>query len=240
MESPLHQFEIKQFFQLPVAGFDLAFTNAALFKLLAVLLAFSLMYVATSRRALVPGRWQSLAEMVYEMIHKMVHDMIGPEGMRYFPFVFSLFIFILFGNLLGMMPFGFTFTSHIVVTMVLALMVFAAVLIIGFARHGLHFFHLFLPSGVPGWLAPLIIMIELISFLARPLTLALRLFGNMLAGHMVLKIFAGFSVMMGALGFIPLVMNLAVVGLEFFVACLQAYIFTILTCLYLKDAVHLH
>jgi F-type H+-transporting ATPase subunit a len=185
--------------------------------------------------------------MTYEFIAGIVGDNAGPEGMKYFPLIFSVFMFVLMGNFLGMMPFAFTYTSHLVVTFALAMIVISAVIIVGLVRHGTHFFSLFVPSGVPIFILPILVPIEIISFLARPLSLSMRLFLNMMAGHMVLKIFAGFCVMLAGFGgflaltsAVPFVIKLAITGFEFFVAVLQAYIFTVFSCLYLRDAIYLH
>jgi F-type H+-transporting ATPase subunit a len=198
-------------------------------------------------RARVPGRLQSLAEVSYEFIYGLVRDQIGHEGRKFFPFVFTLFMFILFGNMLGMLPYAFTFTSHIAVTFTLALVVFILVTAVALAIHGMHFFSYFFPEGAPKALAPLIIPIEIISYLSRVVSLSVRLFANMVAGHVMLKVFATFVVMMGSAGAIgllgalaPLAINVALVGFEFLVAFLQAYVFAVLTCIYLHDAVHLH
>jgi F-type H+-transporting ATPase subunit a len=247
LHSPLAQFEIKRLLPMQIGGLDLSFTNSALFMLLSVGLVSVWIFVSVGGRALVPGRWQSAAEMTYEFIAGMLRDNVGPEGRPYFPFIFSLFVFILFANLLGMIPFSFTVTSHIVVTFALALVVFVGVTIIGFARHGLHFLKLFVPSGVPAALLPLLVVIEVISYFVRPVSLSVRLFANMLAGHTMLKVFAGFVILLGSLGgggiiggIAPMAFIVALTGLELGIAILQAYVFTILTCLYLNDAIHLH
>jgi F-type H+-transporting ATPase subunit a len=232
--SPLAQFEIKRLVPIDINGVDASFTNSAVWMIVAILLVTLLMTLAVQRRALVPGRWQSIAELSYEFIANML-------GKKYFPFVFTLFMFILFCNLLGMIPYSFTPTSHIVVTFAMAFVVFIGVTIIGFARHGLHFFSFFVPKGVPAALLPLLVVIEVISYLIRPVSLSVRLFANMLAGHTMLKVFAGFVVALGVLGgWAPLAFVVALTGLEILIAFLQAYVFTILTCLYLNDAVHLH
>lgn len=240
MAGPLEQFQIKPLLSIEIGGIDLSFTNSSLWMGLAVGAATLFLIGGMQQRAMVPGRWQAAAEMSYEFIANMVRDNVGSEGRRYFPFVFSIFMFVLFGNLLGMIPYSFTFTSHIIVTFGLAMTVFIAVTLIGLMRHGLHFFSLFMPKGVPVWLAPIIIPIELISYLSRPISLSVRLFANMMAGHTMLKVFAMFTVMLGVLGIAPLIVNVALTGFEFLVAVLQAYVFTILTCLYLNDSVHLH
>ena len=199
-----------------------------------------LMMVGTRKRAMVPGRWQSLAELCYEFVANLIRDTVGNEGRKYFPFIFSLFMFILFGNMLGMVPYSFTFTSHIIVTFVMAMVVFTGVTILGFVKHGTHFFSFFVPPGVSLIMWPLMIPIEIISYLSRPVSLAMRLFANMLAGHTLLKVFAGFVPALGAAGIAPLAFATALTGLEVLIAFLQAYVFTVLTCLYISDAVHLH
>lgn len=239
--SPLEQFQIKRFVPIEVGGIDASFTNSALWMILAVLVTSALMLLAMNRRALVPGRWQSIAEMSYEFVAGMVRDNVGDEGKKYFPFIFTLFMFILGANLLGMVPYSFTPTSHIIVTFAMAFVVFIGVTVIGFARHGLHFFGFFVPKGVPPALLPLLVVIEVISYLIRPVSLSVRLFANMLAGHTMLKVFAGFIIALGILGgWAPLAFVVALTGLEILIAFLQAYVFTILTCLYLNDAVHMH
>lgn len=238
--NPLEQFEIKPLVPLHIGNVDVSFTNSSLFMLVAVVLATALLVVGTQGARLVPGRLQSMAELSYEFIANMIEENVGTEGMRYFPFIFTLFMFVLFGNVLGMVPYTFTYTSHIVVTFALAAVVFVGVTVIGLARHGLHFFKLFAPEGVPWPLLLLLVPIELISYFIRPFTLSIRLFANMLAGHAILAVFAGFVTALGVLGIAPLAMDVGFILLEFLVAGLQAYIFTILTCLYLNDAIHLH
>lgn len=239
--SPLSQFEVTTIIPMPpLLGYNIDFTNSSLFMCLAVLGIFAFMFFGMRRRALVPGRLQCAAEMTYEMVAGIVKDTVGQEGKQYFPLIFSLFMFVLFCNLLGMVPYSFTVTSHIIVTFALALFVFLTVTMIGFMRHGLHFLHLFVPAGVPLWLAPLLIPIEIISYLARPITLSIRLAANMTAGHILLKVVAGFVSALGLFGVVPLLLLVGLIGFEFFIALLQAYIFTILTCVYLHDAVHMH
>jgi F-type H+-transporting ATPase subunit a len=235
----LSQFELTPI----VAGFS----NSNLYMLIAGVAISALMLIGMQPRARVPGRLQSLAEVSYEFIYGLVRDQIGHEGRKFFPFVFTLFMFILFGNMLGMLPYAFTFTSHIAVTFTLALVVFILVTAVALAIHGMHFFSYFFPEGAPKALAPLIIPIEIISYLSRVVSLSVRLFANMVAGHVMLKVFATFVVMMGSAGAIgllgalaPLAINVALVGFEFLVAFLQAYVFAVLTCIYLHDAVHLH
>ena len=238
--SPLEQFEIKELIPIEIGGNDISFTNSALMMVIAVALIVLLMVVGTRKQAMIPGRWQAIAEMFYEFVANLIRDTVGNEGRKYFPFIFTLFMFILFGNMLGMVPYSFTFTSHIAVTFAMAIVVFLGVTILGFAKHGLHFFSLFVPPGVPIWMWPLMIPIEVISYLSRPISLAMRLFANMLAGHTLLKVFAGFVPALGAAGILPLAFVGALTGLEMLIAFLQAYVFAILTCLYINDALHLH
>ena len=241
MAGPLEQFNIEPIVPIHIGGLDLSYSNSALMMTIAVAGVTLFLLGGVGGRSLVPGRWQSAAEMSYDFIAGMVRDNVGSEGRRYFPFVFTLFMFILFGNLIGMIPYGFTFTSHIIVTFGLAMLVFVLVTLIGLIRHGMHFFTFFMPPGVPLWMAPIIVPIEVISYLSRPISLSVRLFANMMAGHTMLKVFAGFTVALGVLGgWAPLLINVALTGFEILVAVLQAYVFTILTCLYLNDAVHLH
>lgn len=250
--NPIKQFEIHPIAELSVGGLNLSFTNSSYFMVAAVVLTVGLLAFATSRATLVPGRVQSVAELLYEFVAGMIRSTAGSDGLKFFPFVFTLFIFILMGNMLGMMPYfpapdfhGFTFTSHIIVTFALALSVMAVVVGYGVFKHGLKFFSLFFPAGVPWPLYLLLTPIEIISFLSRPITLGVRLFANMLAGHILLKVFAGFIIMLGSVGALgavgavaPLVMVVALTALEFLVAFLQAYVFAVLTCIYLSDALH--
>lgn len=239
--SPLAQFEIKQLVPLHMGGADVSFTNSALFMSLAVILVTTFLVFGMRKRALVPGRWQSMAELSYEFVANLLRDTVGNEGRKYFPFVFTLFMFILFGNMLGMIPYSFTFTSHIIVTFAMAAVVFIGVTILGFVKHGFHFFSFFVPPGVSVVLWPLMIPIEIISYLSRPISLAVRLFANLTAGHTMLKVFAGFVVSLGIVGgILPLAFVVALTGLELLIAFLQAYVFTILTCFYINDALHLH
>jgi F-type H+-transporting ATPase subunit a len=243
--DPVHQFHLKELVPLHFGDINLSFTNSALFMVLTVLLAGSFLYFASSSRSLVPGRLQSISEVSYEFIANMLKDGAGTSGMKFFPFVFSLFMFVLVGNLFGMVPYFFTFASHIIVTFGLALLVILTVVIYGFWKHGLGFLGVFVPHGVPVFVLPLVVAIEIISFLSRPISLSVRLFANMLAGHITLKVFAGFVFSLGTMGTVgavgavlPLLMTVALTGLEFLVAFLQAYVFAILTCMYLNDALH--
>ncbi len=244
MASPLDQFTIKPIVPLSVGSLDLSFTNSSLMMTIAVALIVALLVWSVRRRDLVPGRLQSVAELSYEFIAGMVRENVGDEGRKYFPFIFSIFMFVLFGNLLGLIPGSFTFTSHLAVTFGLALVIFIGVTTIGLARHGTHFFALFFPPGAPLAAAPILIPIEAISYLSRPVSLSIRLFANMTVGHIILKIFAGFVVSLGSFyilpGVVPLSLLVGLTALEFFVAFVQAYIFTILSCIYLNDAIHLH
>jgi F-type H+-transporting ATPase subunit a len=240
MHSPMEQFEIKRLLDWKIGGLDVSFTNSSTWMVIAVILATAVFVVGMRRRALVPGKLQSAAEVGYEFIAGMVRDNVGDEGKRYFPFILSLFIFILFCNVLGLVPYSFTVTSHIVVTFAMAIFVMVGVTLIGFAKHGLHFLSFFVPKGVPAVLLLLLVPIEIISYLIRPFSLSIRLFANMLAGHTMLKVFGGFVVMMGLLGgWAPLAFIVVLTGLELLIAFLQAYVFAILTCLYLNDALHL-
>jgi len=245
--DPIHQFEIQNLFPVAkIGGTQIYFTNSALFMLLSVLLTAGLLLGTTTGRRLIPSRLQSLGELSYEFVANTIRSTAGEEGMRFFPFVFSLFMFILVSNMLGLIPYMFTVASHIIVTASLALLVFFTVLIYGFWRHGLHFFNLFVPKGVPIYILPLIVFIEVLSFLSRPISHSVRLFANMLAGHITLKVFASFIGMLGAgLGIfgwigaiLPLGLTVALTALELLVAFLQAYVFAILTCIYLNDAIH--
>ena len=239
--DPMHQFELTRIIPLELGflGLDISFTNSALFMVLASLSVLAVGFLGLRKPLAVPGRLQSMVELSYIFIADMVRQNTGEEGMRYFPFIFTLFIFILFCNMIGMIPYSFTVTSHIVITFALALCVFLGVTIIGFARHGVRFLNFFVPKGVPAILLPLLIVIELISYLTRPISLSVRLFANMLAGHTMLKVFAGFAVAMGAWGVVPLAFMSLFTGLEILIAFLQAYVFAVLTCIYLNDALHM-
>jgi F-type H+-transporting ATPase subunit a len=244
--DPIHQFEIKNLF--PIAhfgGYEIAFTNSALYMLISLLLILLLMLGATSSRALVPGRMQAVAEACYEFVASTLRSSVGSEGMKFFPLVFSLFMFVLVLNVIGIIPYTFTVTSHIIITVAFALLVFLTVVIYGFWKNGLRFFKLFVTSGVPIYILPLVSFIEVMSFLSRPVSHSVRLFANMLAGHITLKVFGGFVTMLGAAGLLgwlgailPFGLTVALTALELLVAFLQAYVFAILTCIYLNDAIH--
>jgi len=243
--DPIHQFQISKLIPIEIGGLDFSFTNSSLFMVATVAVAGAFLYLTTSGRGLVPSRMQSVSEMSYEFVASMLRDAAGSHGMRFFPFVFSLFMFVLVANLIGLFPYFFTVTSHIIVTFALALLVIGTVLVYGLWKHGFRFFKLFVPEGVPVVLLPLVVLIEIISFLSRPISLSVRLFANMLAGHITLKVFAGFVTSLGALGVagaagavLPLAMTVALTALELLVAFLQAYVFAVLTCMYLNDALH--
>jgi F-type H+-transporting ATPase subunit a len=243
--DPIHQFQIHPIIPLHIGSYDLSFTNSALFMVATVVVASAFLYLTTASRSLVPGRLQSVSEMGYEFVGNMLRDAAGKQGMKFFPLVFSLFMFVLVANLLGLFPYFFTITSHIIVTFTLAALVIGTVVVYGFAKHGLGFLKLFVPHGVPVYLLPLVVAIEVISFVSRPVSLSVRLFANMLAGHITLKVFSGFVVSLSAFGAVgiagsvlPLAMAVALTALELLVAFLQAYVFAVLTCMYLNDALH--
>lgn len=246
--DPLHQFNIIPLVSIDISGGNVSFTNSAAYMLLAAVIALFVVIGGMRARALVPGRLQSLAEMSYEFISGMVHNNTGVEGRPFVPFVFALFLFLLLGNLIGMVPYTFTFTSHLIVTGTLAMVVFVMVTLLGFIKHGLHFFSKFVPKGVPAALMPLMIPLEIISYFIRPVSLSVRLFANIMAGHTMLKVFAGFIVMLASafgiagyvMGLMPLALVVVLVGFEFFVAFIQAYVFALLTVIYIQDSLELH
>ena len=241
LPDPMHQFEIQRIIPLELFGYDASFTNSALFMVIAAVLITLFTLFAMRKGALVPGRLQSVAELSYEFVANMVRDNVGTSGMKYFPFIFTLFMFVLALNMLGMVPYAFTVTSHIIVTFALAAFVFIGVTLIGFWKHGIGFLKFFVPSGVPFVMLPLLVVIEVISYLTRPVSLSVRLFANMMAGHTMLKVFGSFVVALGLLGgWAALAFMVAFTGLEILVAFLQAYVFAILTCIYLNDALHMH
>ena len=240
MASPVEQFKLKPLVPIEIGGVDLSFTNSALFMALAVAAVAVFLIQSMRGRHLVPNRWQSMAELSYEFIANMVRENVGSDGRPYFPFIFALFMFILLGNLLGMVPYSYTFTSQIIVTFAMAITVFIGVTLVAVIRHGVHFLTFFFPAGAPIYMAPLLIPIEILSYLSRPVSLSVRLFANMMAGHTMMKVFGGFVVALGVFGVAPMVVLVALTGFEILVAVLQAYVFTILTCIYLRDALHLH
>jgi F-type H+-transporting ATPase subunit a len=235
--DPIHQFVIERLVPIHVGGIDISFTNSALWACIAVICA-SLLFILAPRN-LIPTRLQSVAESIYELVHGITHDVLHENARTYFPFVLTLFVFILFANVLGLIPYSFTVTSHYVITLALALVVFIGATIIGFIRNGVGYLKLFVPSGVPVFLLPLVVVIEIVSYFIRPMSLSIRLFANMMAGHMMLKVMAGFVVMLGVTaGWLPLAAMVGLMGLELLVAALQAYVFALLTCMYLSDAMH--
>ena len=240
--SPLAQFKINSLISMPeMAGYNVDFTNSSLFMVLAMLVSIAFLSLGIKGRALVPGRWQSMVELTYQFVATTVKDNVGSEGKAYFPFIFTLFMFVIFCNLLGLLPYSFTVTSHIAVTFAMAIVIFLGVTVIAIIKHGLMtFLGSFLPEGTPKIMAPLMYFIELFSYLARPVSLSVRLSANMMAGHTMLKIIGGFVIMLGAAGIAPLLFLAGLIGFEVFVAILQAYIFTVLTCVYLNNAIHLH
>ena len=246
MASPLAQFEINKLIQLNVGDFDVSFTNSSLAMLLSVVFILTILFFGLKNLKIVPSKIQSLVELSYEFISNMIGDNIGKEGLRYLPFIFTLFFFILIGNLIGMMPLSFTWTSHIIVTFAIAFFIFLAATFIAIFKHGLlKFLGFFAPSGVPKPMLLLLVPIEIISYISRPISLSVRLFANMMAGHTLLKVIGGFVFVLGANSFIiggalPLAFLVALTGLEIVIAFLQAYVFAILTCLYINDAIHLH
>lgn len=245
MVDPLHQFNIRPLIHLELAGWDISFTNSSLFMVLTTLVIITFFYCSVNPRALVPGRFQIIAESLYGFISDMIRENTGKAGLPYFPYIFSLFLFILMGNMLGMLPYSFTFTSHIIVTFTLAVLVVSAVTVLGFAYHGFRFLRLFCPPNTPVFIIPLLVPIEIMSYLTRSVSLSIRLFANMIAGHAMLKLFGGFAIALAGTVFFPVALasvaiNVAITGFEFLIALLQAYIFTILTCIYLHDALNLH
>ena len=239
--SPLEQFVWKPIVPVEIGGIDVSFSNSSLFMTITVLVATLFLVLGIRRSAIIPGRWQVAVELSYEFIAGLLKDTVGTEGRKYFPIIFTLFMFVLLGNLLGMVPYSFTFTSHIIVTFGMAFTIFIGVTILGFAKHGMHFFSFFAPPGTPVVMLPLLVPIEIISYLSRPISLSVRLFANMLAGHTLIKVIAGFIPVLGVIfGVLPLALVVALTGLEILIAFLQAYVFAILTCLYINDAIHLH
>ena len=240
--NPMHQFNVYRIGpEISFGNVDISFTNASLFMMISALAIISVFFAGTKRKAIVPTKIQLLTELSYTFVSKMISDTAGSKAKPYFPFVFSLFMFVLFCNMLGMLPYSFTVTSHIIVTFALAAVIFVGITIIGFVNHGVGYLKLFIPSGVPVFLLPLIVIIEIISYLSRPVSLSVRLFANMMAGHTMLKVFGGFVISLGIIGgWLPLSFTVALTGLEILIAFLQAYVFAILTCIYLNDALNLN
>lgn len=242
----MHQFQIAPLIPFELGGVDLSFTNSSLWMLIGAVLSIVGLTIASERKSMIPGRLQVGAESLYNFIEGLISDNIGAGAKQYFPLVFTLFVMVLVGNMLGMIPYSFTYTSHLAVTAAMAILVFVTVLIIGIARHGTHFFSLFVPSGVPIWLLWLVVLIEIISFISRPITLSVRLFANMVAGHVLLKVIAGFAIMFATMGgfawlgtLLPVAFNIVIIGFEFFIGFIQAYVFAVLTCIYLKDTMEI-
>ena len=240
--NPMHQFNVYRIGpEISLGNVDISFTNASLFMIISAITIISIFFIGTRRKAIVPTKIQLLTELSYTLVSKMISDTAGSKAKPYFPFIFSLFMFVLFCNMLGMLPYSFTVTSHIIVTFALAAIIFVGVTIIGFVNHGVRYLKLFIPSGVPVFLLPLIVIIEIISYLSRPVSLSVRLFANMMAGHTMLKVFGGFVISLGIIGgWLPLSFTVALTGLEILIAFLQAYVFAILTCIYLNDALNLN
>jgi len=240
--NPMHQFNVYKIGpEIKINGIDLSFTNASLFMLISAISISIFLLLGTKDKKIIPGKFQLLSEMLYNFISKMISDTAGKKAKPYFPFIFSLFIFVLFCNMVGMLPYSFTVTSHIIVTLAFAMFIFIGVTILGFVIHGFKYLKIFVPSGVPVVLLPIIMIIEIISYLSRPVSLSVRLFANMMAGHTMLKVFGGFVISLGLVaGWLPLTFSVALTGLEILVAFLQAYVFAILTCIYLNDALNLH
>ncbi len=240
--NPMQQFTVYRIGpEIKIAGVDLSFTNASLFMVISASIILFFLFFGSKEKKIIPDKVQLMAEMFYSFVAKMISDTAGTKAKPFFPFIFSLFMFVLFCNMVGMLPYSFTVTSHIIVTLIMALFIFVAVTIIGFVKHGFKYLSIFVPSGVPAVLLPLITIIEIISYLSRPVSLSVRLFANMMAGHTMLKVFGGFVVSLGILGgWLPLGFSVALTGLEILVAFLQAYVFAILTCIYLNDALNLH
>ena len=240
--NPMQQFTVQRIGpEIKIANIDLSFTNSSLFMVISATMIILFLFLGSKEKKIIPNKLQLIVELSYTFVAKMISDTAGSKAKPYFPFIFSLFMFVLFCNMVGMLPYSFTVTSHIIVTLIMALFIFIAVTIIGFIKHGFKYLSIFVPSGVPIVLLPLITVIEIISYLSRPVSLSVRLFANMMAGHTMLKVFGGFVVSLGILGgWLPLSFSVALTGLEILVAFLQAYVFAILTCIYLNDALNLH
>ena len=240
--NPMHQFHVYRIGpEIKFGDYALSFTNASLFMLISAAVILIFLFLSSKKKSIIPNKIQLISELTYQFVSKMISDTAGSKAKPYFPFIFTLFMFVLFCNMIGMLPYAFTVTSHIIVTFILASIIFVGVTIIGFIKHGIGYLKLFVPSGVPVVLLPLIVVIEIISYLSRPVSLSVRLFANMMAGHTMLKVFGGFVISLGLLGgWLPLSFSVALTGLEILVAFLQAYVFAILTCIYLNDALNLH
>lgn len=240
MSNPMEQFVVKPIIPLQIGGVDVSFTNSALFMMLAVLTSTLLFAICLRKRSLVPTMAQSVPEMIYEFVASLLRENVGVEGLKYFPFIFTMFLFVAFGNVLGLFPYAFTFTSHLTAVGSLSIIALLFNVCIGIKKKKLGWLRTFLPKGIPVALAPLIVPIEMISFLSKPFSLTVRLVANMTVGHIMLKIIAGFVAALGILGFIPILFNSCIVCFEIFIALLQAFIYTVLSCIYLGDALHEH
>ena len=240
MANPLEQFEVKTLIPLRIGNVDVSFTNSSLFMVLAVVVSTLFFALCLRKRAIVPSTAQTIPEGIYGFIRGLIKENIGDEGLKYFPFIFSIFLFVIFGNILGLFPYSFTFTSHLAAVGGLACIALLFNIAVGISKKKWGYWRTFMPKGIPMVLAPLIIPIEVISFLSKPFSLTVRLVANMTVGHIMLKIIAGFVVALGALGIVPLLFDAAIVMFEIFIACLQAFIFTVLSCIYLGDAIHSH
>ena len=240
MSNPMEQFEIKPIIPIQVGGVDISFTNSALFMLLAVLLSTAVFGLCLRKRSLIPNVAQSVPEGIYEFVNNLLKENVGVEGLKYFPFIFTVFVFVAFGNVLGLFPYAFTFTSHLTAVGSLSLVALLFNVCVGIKKKKIGWLRTFLPKGIPLALAPLIIPIETISFLSKPFSLTVRLVANMTVGHIMLKIIAGFIVGLGVLGVVPLLFDGAIICFEIFISLLQAFIYTVLSCIYLGDAIHEH
>lgn len=240
MSSPMEQFVIKPIIPLEIGGVDISFTNSSLFMVLAVAVSFLLLRLCLQKRSIVPSVAQSVPESIYEFVSGLLKENVGVEGLKYFSFIFTLFLFVAFGNLLGLFPYAFTFTSHLTAVGSLSLIALCFNIVIGIKKKKIRWLRTFLPKGIPFALAPLIVPIEMISFLSKPFSLTVRLVANMTVGHIMLKIIAGFVVALGAAGIVPVLFNSCIVCFEIFIALLQAFIYTVLSCIYLGDALHEH
>ena len=240
VSGPLEQFVVKPLLPIHIGPVDISYTNSALLMTIVVGLIMLLLLGPTRRAQLVPTRLQSVAELAYEFAAGMLRENVGTEGIEFLPLILSIFMFVAFCNFLGLIPYSFTVTGQIAVTFALSIFVFILVTVVAFVRHGVHFFKFFFPPGAPIFMAPVMVPIEILSYLARPVSLGIRLFANMMAGHTMMAVFAGFTITLGLFGFLPIAMNVAMFGLEIIVCTLQAYVFTVLTCVYLHDAIHMH
>ncbi len=240
MSNPMEQFEVKSIVPINLAGHDISYTNSSMFMTLTVVICVCLFMFCLRKRTIVPGKAQAFAEMVYDFVYSLVKDNIGPEGLKYFSFIFSIFLFVAFGNVLGLFPYAFTFTSHVAAVGALSLLGLLFNMAVGIKKKKWGYIRTIMPNGIPWVLAPLVMPIETISLLSKPFSLTVRLVANMTVGHIMLKVMAGFIVALGALGIVPLLFDACIIVFELFIALLQAFIYTILCCIYLGDAIHSH